>query len=270
MKLGEALQLKDKAVIAMVHVRALPGTPCSSLAIDQIAEQAVTEAKTLADAGFDALIVENMHDRPYLLRDVGPEITASMTRVAVEIRRAIGLPLGVQILAGANNAAMAVAKASGAQFIRAEGFVFAHVADEGIMTEAAAAQLLRYRKQIGAEDIAVIADIKKKHSSHAITADVDLEETANAAAFFGADGVIVTGSATAQAATVADVSCAAKSGLPVIVGSGLSPANLADYWPHADAFIVGSALKHDGEWSNSLDSERITAFMDKTRDLREA
>ncbi len=268
MELGNMLHLKDKAAIGMVHVQALPGTPCSQISIDEIAVRAVAEAQTLVHAGFDAIIIENMHDRPYLLRDVGPEITASMTRVAVEVRRAIDVPLGIQVLAGANTAALAVAAAAGAQFIRAEGFVFAHVADEGIMNEAAAATLLRYRKQIGAESVAVIADIKKKHSSHAITADVDLRETAKAAAFFGADGVVVTGGATAQAATVQDVSDAAMSALPVMVGSGLSPANLADFWPHADGFIVGSSLKVDGVWSNPLDAARISAFLGRVNELR--
>lgn len=64
---------------------------------------------------------------------------------------------------GANKEALAVAMASGAQFIRAEGFVFSHVADEGWM-DSCAAELLRYRRAIGAEDILVFTDIKKKHS----------------------------------------------------------------------------------------------------------
>jgi len=64
---------------------------------------------------------------------------------------------------GANKDALAVAMASGAQFIRAEGFVFSHVADEGWM-DSCAAELLRYRRAIGAEDILVFTDIKKKHS----------------------------------------------------------------------------------------------------------
>ncbi len=266
MDLGARLQLKDKALIGMVHVQALPGTPCSAMSVDELTDHAVSEAKFLSGAGFDAIIVENMHDRPYMLRDVGPEITASMTRVVNEIRKAIDIPIGVQILAGANFSALAVAQAAGADFIRAEGFVFAHVADEGIMHKASAADLLRYRKQIGAEDVAILADIKKKHSSHAITADVDIKETACAAAFFGADGVIVTGGATADPATPRDVALAAKSGLPVLVGSGLTPANLADFWGCANGFIVGSALKTGGIWSNSLDSERIKSFVKSASD----
>src|SRR5690606_22936151 len=99
------------------------------------------------------------------------------------VRDAVACPLGIQILAGANRAALAVAHAAGLQFIRAEGFVFASVADEGLLDEADAGPLLRYRKMIGAEHVAIFADIKKKHSSHAITADVDVSETTKAAEF---------------------------------------------------------------------------------------
>ena len=122
-----------------------------------------------------------------------------MAVVGREVRRAVPLPLGVQVLAAANREALAVALACGAAFVRVEGFVFAHVADEGLM-EADAGALLRYRTAIGAEQIRVFADIKKKHSSHAITADVDVAETARAAEFALADGVIVTGAATGQPA----------------------------------------------------------------------
>jgi len=260
------LTLPPKAMIGMVHVRALPGVPACALALDQTVELAATEAGELARAGFDAIIIENMHDRPYLLGDVGPEITASMTAAAIAVRRAVGCPLGVQVLAGANRQALAVALAGGADFIRAEGFVFSHVADEGVFATADAGRLLRYRKMIGAEHIAVIADIKKKHSSHAITSDVDLAETARAAQFFGADGVVVTGTATATPARVEDVRDASTAiQIPTWVGSGVTPENLPDLWPHADAFIVGSYIKKNGAWDQPLDGERITKLLEAAR-----
>ena len=108
-------------------------------------------------------MVENMHDIPYLNRQVGPEIIASMSVVCNEVKKeATNLPCGIQILAGANKEALAVAKAAGLQFIRAEGFIFSHIADEGTMNSDAG-ELLRYRKQIEADDILVFTDIKKKH-----------------------------------------------------------------------------------------------------------
>jgi hypothetical protein len=259
--------LPPKALIGMIHVPALPGTPAQEMTIDAVIERAAAEARLLAEAGFDALLVENMHDRPYLCREVGPEIVAGMTAVGLAVRAAAALPLGVQVLAGANREALAVALACGACFIRAEGFVFAHVADEGTM-EADAGPLLRYRKSIGAEGIAILADIKKKHAAHAITADVGLAETARAAEFFGADGLVVTGTSTGLPAHPEDVQDAKEAvKIPIAVGSGITPANLADYWSAADAFIVGSSIKQDGRWDNPLDPARIERLIAKARSL---
>lgn len=258
-----------KSLIGVVHVRALPGTPASTQSLERIVDCAAQESETLSSAGFDAIIVENMHDRPYLLREVGPEITASMTAATLAAKQVASCPVGVQILAGANRNALAVALAGGAEFIRAEGFVFSHIADEGMFSDADAGRLLRYRKQIGAEHVAIIADIKKKHSSHAITADVDLAETARAAEFFGADGVVVTGTSTGQPTGADDVRrTQAAVNIPVFVGSGITPQNLPDIWPHADAFIVGSYLKKNGSWDQPLDKDRIAELLDVASSLR--
>ena len=103
-----------------------------------------------------------MHDVPYLNSEVGPEVVACMTAVCQRVKQESKMPCGIQILAGANSAALAVAKAAQMDFIRAEGFVFAHVADEGIISSCAG-ELMRYRKIIEGEDIMVFTDVKKKH-----------------------------------------------------------------------------------------------------------
>ncbi len=255
-----------RALIGMLHVGALPGTPAAGAGLERVVETAIAEARAYRDAGYTALMIENMHDRPYLKGAVGPEIVAAMTAVGLAVRRDVALPLGVQVLAGANREALAVAHACGATFVRVEGFVFAHVADEGVI-EAGAGDLLRYRRAIGAEAVRVFADVKKKHSAHALTADVDLVETARAAEFFLADGVIVTGPVTARAADTAEVEAVAASvGIPTLVGSGVTPANLAAY-PLAEGFIVGSFVKRDGLWSNPLDGERAQAVASAFRAL---
>ena len=260
---------KPPTMVGMVHVGALPGTPHNLQPMSVIVHEAVEQARLLEDAGMDGVMIENMHDRPYLLREVGPEIVAAMTAVGAAVRHAITIPLGIQILAGANRAALAAACACGASFVRVEGFVFAHVADEGLMGQADAPELLRYRRQIGANEVAVLADIKKKHASHAVTADVDLADTARAAEFFGADGVIVTGTATGNAAAPQDVHAARQAvGVPVLVGSGITPDNLDDYWSNADGFIVGSYIKRGGVWSNPIDPQRLKRLMDKVEVLR--
>jgi membrane complex biogenesis BtpA family protein len=268
----EQLFGRPKAVIGMVHVQALPGTPYARLTLDQIVSQAVSDAQVLAQTGFDALIVENMHDRPYLHGPKSPETVAAMTRVALAVRAAAPLPLGIQILSGGNKEALAVALAAGAEFIRAENFVFAHVADEGLLGEAEAGSLLRYRRQIGADRVKVLCDIKKKHAAHAITADIPIADAAEAAEFFGADGLIVSGPATGKPVAPADL--AAVSGatdLPVLVGSGVIPAAIAALFEHADALIVGSFIKQFGFWQNPPDAGRCRELMaaaDKARAAR--
>jgi membrane complex biogenesis BtpA family protein len=265
----EELFNTPKPIVGMVHLAALPGTPFASQAVSAIVDQAVAEARILAAAGFDALIVENMHDRPYLLQEVGPEIVAAMAAALDAIRQTIDLPLGVQVLAGANREALAVALAGGASFIRAENFVFAHVADEGLMPQADAGPLLRYRRQLNAEHIRIFADIKKKHAAHALTADLSIADAARAAAFFGADGLIVTGPATGEPAALDDLrEVTAAVRLPVAVGSGLTPENLPDYWDFADLFIVGSFYKRDGLWHQPPDPDRLAALMHAVHKLK--
>ena len=248
-------------VIGMIHVAALPGTPRHRASLADIVAQALAEANIYRDAGIHALMLENMHDIPYV-QQPGTEVTAAMAVIAREVKRACpDLPLGVQILAGGNRAALAVALAAGADFIRAEAFVFGHVADEGYM-DSCAGDLLRYRKAIGAEQIAIVTDIKKKHSAHAITADVDIVQTAQAAEFFLTDGLILTGATTGAAASVEELrAVAAVAQTPILIGSGITAENLADYQPHADAVIVGSYVKQGGHWANAPDPARIRALM---------
>jgi len=256
-------------VIGMIHVGALPGTPRAGEPMDALVARAQAEARIYRDAGVDAVLVENMHDVPYLKRRVGPEITAAMTLLGHAAKVAAGLPTGLQILAGANLEALAAAHAAGLDFIRAEGFVFGHVADEGYI-DACAGELLRYRRAIGAQGVAVFADVKKKHSSHAVTADVDIAETARAAEFFGVDGVIVTGTATGAAADLAELKAVRGAvRLPVLVGSGVTVDNVHLYLPHASALIVGSHFKAGGRWENAVEPARVQAFMARVNALRE-
>ncbi|XP_051918756.1 uncharacterized protein F13E9.13, mitochondrial isoform X2 [Hippocampus zosterae] len=232
-------------VIGMIHVKALPGSPLGCLKMSQIIEEACWEASVYRNAGLDGVIVENMHDVPYSLSP-GPEI-----------------------LSAANRQALAVALASGAHFIRAEGFVFSHVADEGLVN-ACAGELLRYRKSVGAEDILVLTDIKKKHSSHALTSDVSLAETARAAEFFLSDGLILTGKSTGAQADPKELTDVMQAvSLPVLVGSGVTHDNV-DRYLGASGLIVGSHFKSGGSWSNALNVKCVNDFMTKMRRLRES
>ncbi|XP_056464509.1 uncharacterized protein F13E9.13, mitochondrial [Gadus chalcogrammus] len=267
MKFSQLFGRLKSVVIGMIHVQAMPGTPLNKMNISQITYEACKEAEIYLNVGIDGLIIENMHDIPYSL-SVGPEVCASMTAVCTTVRGLCPtLPLGIQILSAANKPAIAVALASGLDFMRAEGFVFSHVADEGLLN-ACAGDLLRYRRQIGAEHIQIFTDIKKKHSSHALTSDVSIEETAKAAEFFLSDGIIVTGIATGAQADPQELKAVALSvNIPVLIGSGVTYDNV-DHYMDANAMIIGSHFKKDGHWANPVDQENVRRFMSKIQQLR--
>jgi len=251
----------------MIHIHALPGTPLNIYNPDKIIDLALEEALIYQECGISAIIIENMHDRPYQKSSVGHEISSLMAIIGHEIKQKTSLICGIQILAGANKEAISVAWSAGLDFIRAEGYVFGHLADEGYI-ESDASALLRFRKQIGAGDISIFTDIKKKHSSHAITADLSIEEQAVAAEFFLSDGVIITGKSTGLEPDLNQIiKVKEKTNLPVILGSGISKENISKYYNHADAFIIGSHFKAKGKWTNPPDSSRIKDFLETVKKL---
>jgi membrane complex biogenesis BtpA family protein len=250
-----------KPVIAMIHLDALPGTPAGVRSVREIEATAVREAKMYRESGVHGIMIENMHDTPYLRGAVGPEIVSVMSVIARAVKDIAKLPCGVQVLAGANTEAVAVAHAARLDFVRVEGFAFAHIADEGFI-QSSAASLLRYRKQIDAEPVQVWADVKKKHSSHAITSDITVGETAEAVEMMRGDAVIITGMVTGDPPSLADIHDAKKHcRILVYLGSGVTAQNLARYYSAADGFIIGSHFKMDGLWSNTVDPKRVARFM---------
>ncbi len=259
----------EKMLIGMIHLDALPGTPKNKNKPQSIINKALKEAEIYQKSGINTVLIENMHDLPYLNQTAGHEISTLTAITAYEIKRKTDLYCGIQILAGANIAALSAAHSANADFIRAEAFVFAHLADEGYM-ESSAAELLRFRKNIGAEDILIFTDIKKKHSAHAITNDVSISETAEAAEFFLSDGIIITGSSTGKKADINELKSVKQAvRLPVLIGSGITDENIHEFYPYADAFIIGSYFKVDGNWQNPPDAIRIKRLINTIKSLNQ-
>ncbi len=250
------------AVIGVVHLLPLPGSPRWKGSLAQVLDRAELEASIYREAGLCAIIVENMHDVPYLRGRVLPETTAAMAIAASRVKHVAGeMPVGVQLLAGANREALGVAVAAGLDFVRVEGYAYAHVADEGTI-EACAGELLRARAALAGDDIEILADIKKKHASHALTSDLGIEEVAAGTEFCRADGLIVTGTTTGDAPDPAEIAAVRRASiLPVLVGSGVTMRNAGDYLD-ADGLIVGSCFKQDGHWAQAVVPAKVRALVD--------
>jgi hypothetical protein len=230
---------------------------------------AMADAEAYVAGGVDGLIIENHGDIPFLKPDkIGHETSAALAVIADRVRQRFDLPMGINVLANAAVPALAVAKASGAQFVRVNQWANAYVANEGLV-EGEAAVALRYRAAIGAEDVAVFADAHVKHGAHAIVADRSVAEQVRDVEFFDADAIICTGQRTGDAAQVSEIEeMRAATSLPLLVGSGATPDNIATLLPLLDGVIVASALKVDGVWWKPVEQARVAAFMDKVRAIR--
>jgi uncharacterized protein len=259
----EAIFGRRQAVIGVIHSLPLPGSPdYDGMAVDEIVGFAVAEAGRYRDGGVNGLIVENHGDIPFAKPDrLGPETAATMAVMTDAVRRAAGLPVGVNVLANGAVQAIAVAKAAGAAFVRVNQWSNAYVANEGFM-EGPAGEAARYRAWLHGRSIRIFADVHVKHGAHAITADREIGELARDNEFFDADVAIATGQRTGDAATMDELrTIAAGTSLPVVVGSGVAPDNVGDILSVADGVIVASWLKQDGVWWNPVDPERLRVFM---------
>ena len=261
-----------KPVIGVVHSLPLPGAPgYRGQPMEEVYRYAVEEASAYARGGVDAVIVENAADLPFLKPDeIGHETVTAMAVMAARVREAVKLPVGISCLADGVIPALAIAKASGAAFVRATQWVNAYIGNAGFV-DARAPKALRYRAAIGAEGVRVFADILVKHGSHAIVADRGLAEQAHDAEWYKADALIVTGTRTGAATPVEDVAeVKAATSLPVLVGSGANPENIAALLRHADGVIVGSALKQGGVWWQRVDPEKVAHFVAAVRRVRDS
>jgi len=188
-----------------------------------------------------------------------------MAVMADRVRRESGLPVGINVLANGALPALAIAKAAGAAFVRVNQWANAYVANEGII-EGPAARATRYRAWLRASGVKIFADVHVKHGAHAITADRSIPELTRDVEFFDADVAIVTGQRTGDRATREEISTVkGATDLPVVVGSGVTEANVGEILGLCDGVIVASSLKRDGVWWNEVDPERVRRFIDRAR-----
>lgn len=260
----------SKPIIGTVHLAPLPGAPrYAGQPLSDIVAAAVKDADAYVTGGVDGLIVENEGDIPFLRPDqIGPETIAALTVATLAVREAVAVPVGVMCLANAAPQSVAIAKATGASFIRANQWANAYIANEGFV-QGAAAETLRLRSAIHAQDVKIFADVHVKHGSHAIVSDRSIAEQTMDVQAFDADVLIATGQRTGDPTRVSEVRDIKQVATrPVIVGSGLSAEVVPDLLSEADGAIVGSAMKVDGVWWNPVCVDRVRRIMKEVEALR--
>lgn len=245
-----------KPIIGMIHLKALPGSPMYGGDIHAVIEAALEDAAALEAGGIDGLMIENFFDAPFYKDQVGPETVAAMTRVITLIRGRTGLPLGVNVLRNDGMSALAIAAACDCQFIRINQLSWAMLADQGIL-EGKAAQILRYRRLLGADTL-IFADCLTKHAAPiaAQTMELVAMDTWERG---GADALVVSGVATGKPTDYDDVIAARRGApdAPILIGSGITPESLARFLSVVDGVLVGTYIKFSGVVHNPVDVSRV-------------
>ena len=248
-------------LVGVIHLPALPGSPRNTLSARDAARSAANDAKAMADAGFDLVMLENFGDVPFFAGRV-PAITVSaMTACALAAREACpALPLGINVLRNDADAALAIAHVIGATCIRVNVHTGARVTDQGVI-EGDAAATVRTRKSLGAEGIALWCDVDVKHSAPLAHRSLT-QEASDLVVRAMADALIVTGEGTGRAVDAAKLDevrrAAPKS--PLLVGSGATIDSLRELATRSDGVIVGSALREGGIAGGPIDPKRAREF----------
>jgi hypothetical protein len=228
--------------------------------LENVIKLAVNDARAYERGGAHGLFIENFGDVPFTRKAVGPETIAAMAAAGCALREAVKLPIGFNVLRNDPRAALALCAACHGSFIRVNVHTGAMLTDQGLI-EGEAYETLRYRRQI-CPDAHIFADV---HVKHAVPlGGWSIEDSARDTVERGlADGLIVSGAGTGMAADIADVE-RVRQACPrarIFLGSGVTLANVRDFLPGADGFIVGTSLKTGGKVSNPVDFKRVAAVV---------
>lgn len=245
-------------IIGVVHLLPLPGSP-RAIALSKTVRRALRDAKSLETGGCDGLIVENYGDAPFYPHKVPPETVAAMSVTSSEIRREVDLPIGINVLRNDVTSAIAISKATGLNFVRANVLTGAYITDQGLL-QSQAHKIMRYRDSLRSK-VEILADVRVKHASPMML--VPIEEEARDAVDRGlADGLILTGARTGIAPDLERVRIVRKElvSVPIFIGSGLSPSNI-NMLELVDGGIVGTYFR-GGLIGNPVDPSKVRELVD--------
>lgn len=254
----------SERLIGMVHLGALPGSPAYGGSIDHVIARAVADATILADAGFDALMIENFGDAPFFADDVPDVTVAAMTRCVMAVRDAVALPTGVNVLRNDAVAAISIAAATDASFVRVNVLSGTMHTDQGPIV-GRAAEVARLKRAI-APNVDVLADVFVKHA----VAPAGLTITQAAADAWersGADGLVVSGTGTGESIDQRDLDAVREAvpDAPLYIGSGVDEDTVGALLKICAGVIVGTSIKQDRVSTAPVDPGRAAALVKAAR-----
>ena len=256
-----------KPIIAMCHLRALPGDPGydADRGLDWIVEGARADLHALQAGGVDAIMFSNEASLPYLTQ-VEPITSACMAAVIAALKPEIDRPFGVNVLWDPR-ASIDVAVATGASFVR-EIFTGVYASDYGLWNTNCG-EVIRHQQAVGGAHIKLLFNIVPESAVYLSNRNV--VDIAKSTVFVaGPDALCVSG-LTAGAETSSETLKLVKEAAPdtpVFANTGVNVDNLAQTLAVADGAVTGTAFKRDGQIWNEVDAERVRDFMRIAKSVR--
>jgi len=256
-----------KPIIAMCHLKALPGDPGyeADKGLDSIVAAARADLQALQAGGVDAIMFSNEASLPYLTQ-VEPITLACMSRIITELKSDIGLPFGVNVLWDPK-ASIDVAVATGAAFVR-EIFTGVYASDYGLWNTNCG-EVIRHQQAVHGRHIKLLFNIVPESAVYLSNRNVI--EIAKSTVFVARPDALCVSGLTAGAATSAKTLKLVKEAVPdtpVFANTGVNHSNLARTLALADGTVTGTAFKREGYIWNEVDVQRVREFMSIARSVR--
>lgn len=242
----------------MIHLPPLPGY-AESKGVDYAISHALADLHVLKAAGVDGVLVENEYDRPHRVTAMPETIDAMTSITRAVVQESDSVIVGCEILLNDPKASLAVARASGAAFIRTDYFVDRMTRPEFGEFHIDPDALVAYRRDIGAEGVLILADIQVKYAT--MVEPRPLRESALLARDKLADAIVITGDESGHAPTIQNLRDVAGCGVPVLIGSGLDSKNVAALLAECDGAIVGTSIMQD----QSVSADKLERFMSQAK-----
>ena len=258
---------KKKAVIAMAHIGAMPGSPLydSNGGMNKLVDDVCGDIEKLQAGGVDTIMFGNENDRPYLL-EATPESIAAMTAIVTAAKAILKVPFGVNYLWDPT-ATVAIGVATGASFVR-EIFTGVFASDMGVWAPDCATPS-RLRRNLGRQDMKMLFNINAEFAHTLDQRPIELR--AKSALFSSmADAILVSGPITGLPADASDLRKVAETvtEIPVFANTGVNLDNVRDVMSVASGCVIGTHFKIDGDTWNSVDGDRVKRFMDVVNSVR--
>ncbi len=263
----KALFQTEKPIIAMCHLKALPGDPGYNpgQGMEWVVEMARADLRALQEGGVDAVMFSNEASLPYLTK-VEPITTVCMARVIAELRPDIRVPFGVNVLWDPT-ASIDLAVATGGQFVR-EIFSGVYASDYGLWNTNCG-QIIRHQHAVHAQQVKLFFNIVPESAVY--LAERHVVDIAKSTVFVSNPDALCVSGLTAGAETPFQTLQQVKEAVPetpVFANTGVRVSNVAQMLSIADGAIVGTTFKRDGYIWNEVDANRVCEFMQAAKESR--